>query len=166
MTRTGDTDSSSRSYAVFVENPAGSTTKQHHDEQALTPTILEDVSRPFPAAYGFVVGVPSGDGDCLDCFVLSERTLQRGETVECVPIALLEQYQNGDDDHDVIAVPLGEDPIPFLAQLDEFIADLREFIDHVFDHDPNRVLTHGALSDGPSAIALIETSLSRTNGGL
>lgn len=140
---------------VFVENPAGSLTKQHHDEVSLVPTELEPVSRPYPYAYGFVVGVLSGDGDCLDCFVLSDREVQRGETVDCVPIAVLEQYQNGDDDHDLIAVPCDEDVALFEAELERSIEQLRSFIDHVFDHDPLRTLRHGKLLGSSAAQTLV-----------
>lgn len=148
---------------VFVENPAGSSTKIHHDEDRLVPTLEETVSAPYPFAYGFVMGVPSGDGDCLDCFVVSERELQTGEIVDCYPIGLLEQYQNGLDDHDVIAVPVDEaDRIPTI-NLDEVDEALRPFIDRVFAHDPSRILAVGAMTDGPSATALIRTLLDQTN---
>ena len=144
---------------IFVENPAGSHTKVHHDEERLVPEFEERVSAPYPYAYGFVVGVPSGDGDCLDCFVISERPLATGEMVECHPVALLEQYQNTLDDHDVIAVPIDEAERIADLDLDNVVEVLREFIGKVFAHDPSRVLEVGELRDAASATQLIEQSL-------
>ena len=140
---------------VFIENPAGSTTKTHHDEERLVPTRVEEVSAPYAYAYGFVIGVPSGDGDCLDCFVLSDRPLQTGDVVDCHPVALLEQYENELVDHDVIAVPVGE--ASRIAELDinAVEATLRSFIERVFRHDSSRVLRVGRLTDAASATALI-----------
>ncbi|MEM7340071.1 MAG: inorganic diphosphatase [Actinomycetota bacterium] len=147
-------------HVVFVENPAGSTTKIHHDEERLVPTLTETVSAPFPYAYGFVIGVPSGDGDSLDCFVVSERPLASGERVECHPIGLLEQYQNGLDDHDVLAVPVDEVDRIDAIDLDEVVATLRSFMAKVFEHDPGRILDVGELWSAQRATALIEASRS------
>ncbi|MEM7275701.1 MAG: inorganic diphosphatase [Actinomycetota bacterium] len=149
---------------VFIENPAGSQTKIHHDEERLVPTLVETVSAPFPHAYGFVVGVPSGDGDCLDCFVISRRPLRTGELIRCHPVALLEQYQNGLDDHDVIAVPVDEAALIGEVDLDEVVATLRTFMGKVFEHDPGRVLEVGELRDASAATALID-QLSASSGG-
>ncbi len=144
---------------VFVENPAGSTTKTHHDEVNLVPTLVEQVSAPYPYAYGFVIGVPSGDGDSLDCFVLSSRPLATGEQLDCHPIALLEQYQNGLEDHDVLAVPADEiDLIPTI-DLDAVKAELEAHMSQVFAHDPGRVLEVGALRSAAEATSLIEELL-------
>ena len=35
-------------FTVFAENEAGSATKHHHDEKALTSSHTEEVSRPYP----------------------------------------------------------------------------------------------------------------------
>jgi len=144
---------------IFVENPAGSHTKIHHDEDRLVPEFEERVSAPYPYAYGFVVGVPSGDGDSLDCFVVSERPLATGEMVDCHPVALLEQYQNSMVDHDVIAVPVDEAELIADLDLGNIVNVLTEFIGKVFDHDPSRVLEVGELWDASAATTLIEDSI-------
>ena len=160
MTQRLDGDVLQPSSQVFIENPAGSNTKIHHDDELLVPIFEEQVSAPYPFAYGFVVGVPSGDGDCLDCFVLSDRPIRSGELVDCHPIALLEQYQNGMDDHDVIAVPVDE--IDRIADIDlaAVIETLRPFLATVFAHDPDRTIDVGDLRDAENATELIESLLS------
>jgi inorganic pyrophosphatase len=144
---------------VFVENPAGSNTKVHHDEERLIPIFEEQVSAPYPFAYGFVVGVPSGDGDCLDCFILSDRHIRSGELVDCHPIGLLEQYQNGMDDHDVLAVPADE--IDRIASIDlpAVVETLRTFLATVFAHDPDRTLDVGDFRYAEDATQLIDSLL-------
>lgn len=144
---------------IFVENAAGAWTKTHHDEEKLVPTKVEDVAHPYPYAYGFVIGVPSGDGDCLDCFIVTEQELKTGDQVDCYPIALLEQFQNGMEDHDVIAVPVDE--VDGIEQLDmgEVVARITEHIDNVFANIPDRELSVGELWDARAATALIEAGL-------
>jgi inorganic pyrophosphatase len=97
---------------VFIENEAGSTTKHHHDEKRLIPLGTEQVARPYPYPYGFVVGTTGGDGDNVDCFVITATPLRTGEMVECSPVALLEQIEDGEVDHNLLAVPAGDPEVP------------------------------------------------------
>jgi hypothetical protein len=66
---------------VFLENEAGSLTKNLHDERALTHTGGMQVSRPYPFPYGFLLDTTNEDGDNLDCFVLTRADLRRGSIV-------------------------------------------------------------------------------------
>lgn len=135
---------------VFIENEAGSTVKRHHDEKALTFLYEEAVSRPYPYPYGFVLETSAPDGDNLDCFVITQRPLSSGEIVECTPIGLLEQYDRGVVDHNVLAVLPGE-----TAELDTSLVEpLRDFIHHVFDHS-ERELTTGRLLGAPEALEAV-----------
>ena len=137
---------------VFVENEAGSTTKHHHDEKALVLLRTEEIARRYPFPYGFVVNTTGGDGDNVDCFVITDTPLRTGEIVECEPVALLEQVEDGDIDHNVLAVLSGEAPeiAPgVVAALTEFIANFRE-------HQPGVVSTVGRLLDRAAALAYVE----------
>lgn len=142
-------------FEVFVENPAGATTKIHHDEENLLPLFEEPVSWPYPYAYGFVIGVESGDGDCLDVFVISENTIPSGTRMTCVAIALLEQWQNEDDDFDVIAVPVEEVADADGIELDEVQSKISKHISEVFSHDPGRVLRVGEMLPASAAEKLV-----------
>jgi inorganic pyrophosphatase len=68
---------------VFIENEAGSLTKNLHDERSLTHTGSVPVSHPYPFPYGFLLDTTNEDGDNLDCFVLTRADLRRGIIVEC-----------------------------------------------------------------------------------
>jgi len=142
-------------FEVFVENPQGATTKIHHDEEKLVPLFEEPVSWPYPYGYGFVLGVESGDGDCLDVFVVSKNVIPSGTRLTCAAIALLEQWQNDDDDHDVIAVPIEELADADAVDLEEVRANITEHMEHVFSHDPNRTLRVGRLLPASAAEALV-----------
>ena len=132
---------------VFIENPAGAEVKRHHDEKSLVFLYEEEVSRAYPFPYGFVIGTTAPDGDNLDCFVLTRQELSSGRIVECEPVALLEQFDGGEIDHNVLAILPGES-----VELDgEVIETLREFIHHVFDHS-ERELTTGRLLDSSAAL--------------
>lgn len=142
-------------FEVFVENPQGATTKIHHDEEKLVPLFEEPVSFPYPYGYGFVLGVQSGDGDCLDVFVISKDHIPSGTRLTCAAIALLEQWQNDDDDHDVIAVPIDEFDDADSVDLEEVRANITKHMDEVFSHDPNRTLRVGRLLPASAAEALV-----------
>jgi inorganic pyrophosphatase len=137
---------------VFIENEAGSTTKHHHDEKALQPLFDEEVARSFPYPYGFVIGTTSGDGDNVDCFVITDIALRTGEILEVAPLALLEQTEAGEINHNVLAVPLGaEEHLPPGAE-----QTLRDFILNFRSHQPEVVNTAGRLLDRAAAEAFVE----------
>lgn len=155
-------------FRVFIENEAGSTIKNHHDEKALKLLFIEEVSRPYPYPYGFVLNTTSGDGDNVDCFVLTDRALATGETLEVVPVGFLEQYvsEPGSEshevdhqvDHNVLAVPVGEEPT-----LDPSVEPkLQEFIAHVFDHVEDKTLSTGELLGPQAAIDFVNASLDQS----
>ncbi len=110
---------------VFVENEAGSDIKHHYNEQTLEPIGTERVGGEYPYPYGFIPGTLAPDGDCADCFIITEQPLATGTTVECSPVALLEQTEGGITDHNVIAVPAGQ-PAP---DLDEVRARIGAFLE-------------------------------------
>ena len=111
---------------VFVQNEAGSDRKNVHDEKSLALVRSVRVSRPYPYPYGFVLGTSAEDGDNVDCFVVTPRPLRTGTIVACVPVALLEQVEDGEVDHNVLAVPQDEAP-----ELGEIVTD--RLVEHFGD---------------------------------
>ena len=136
---------------VFVQNEAGSILKHLHDEKTLVHLRTVEVSRPYPFPYGFILGTTSGDGDNLDCFVLTSQPLKTGTIVECEPVGLLEQTEDGEEDDNVLAVPAGDEGVDVEAA----VAQLRTFIAHVFDHVPGKEIATGRLLDRAAAEAHI-----------
>ncbi len=132
---------------VFIENEAGSRRKHIYDEGTLAHLRSVEVSAAYPYPYGFVLGTLGGDGAAVDCFVLTPDPLRAGTVVECEPLALLEQIEDGAIDHKVLAVPRGSE-----AALDpEVVARLRTFIAGVFAHVPGKRMELGRVLDRAAA---------------
>jgi inorganic pyrophosphatase len=136
---------------VFIENEAGSRRKNIYDERTLAHLGSVEVSAAYPFPYGFVLGTISGDGDAVDCFVLAGATLPSGTTVECEPVGLIEQIEDGEIDHKVLAVPRGSE-----ARLDAAaVAAIKTFIAGVFAHVPGKRMDIGRLLDRSAAEAYL-----------
>lgn len=86
-----------------------------------------------------------------------------GEQLDCHPIGFLEQYQNGMEDHDVLAVPTYEIDLIPTVDVAEVKAALEAHMGEVFAHDPGRVLEVGDLRRAAEATALIEERLASLN---
>ena len=135
---------------VLIENEAGSTTKHRYDERTLALTGTATVSAAYPFPYGFAIGTRSGDGDAVDCFVLTGRPLASGTVVECEPVGLLEQIEDGAVDHKVLAMLPGDAP-----PSGDAVAKLWTFAAGVFAHVPGKTMTIGRLLDRRAAEAYL-----------
>jgi inorganic pyrophosphatase len=133
---------------VFIENEAGSLVKHIHNEKTLELVDTTLVSRPYPLPYGFVLATSAEDGDNVDCFVLTKTCVRTGEIVDCNPIGLLEQIEDGAVDHKVLALICGE-----IEELgDDIKKSLIEFTNHVFDHVPGKSMTVGEFRGRQAAL--------------
>jgi len=133
---------------VFIENEAGSSTKNTFDETSLQLLGSAEVARAYPYPYGFVLDTLSGDGDCVDCFVVTDKALHTGDIVECVPVHLLEQIEDGEVDHKVLCVLAGSPDVVAAAA----VATIRAFVTSVFSHIPGKRVELGSLL-GPAEAA-------------
>jgi inorganic pyrophosphatase len=141
-------------FPVFIQNDSGSCEKHSYDEKTLAYLGSKPVSRPYPYPYGFIPGTTTADGDNLDCFILTDKDLRPGMVVSCEPIGLLEQFEDALPDHNVLAVPAGEQCLP----LEDCVLRLREFIAHVFDHVPGKQISTGRVLPVEDALRLIAES--------
>lgn len=142
---------------VFIENEAGINKKNTFDENTLVYQDTVEVARPYPFPYGFVLDTKSGDGDNLDCFVLTSKLLKSGDVVKVAPIGMFEVNDSGENDPKILAVLAGES-----ATVDEKMkAVLEDFVMHVFDNQPGKVLKVGNFLGKEEALAVIEKSLER-----
>jgi inorganic pyrophosphatase len=132
---------------VFIENEAGSFVKHLYDEKTLKLKGTTRVSRAYPLPYGFVLETSAEDGDNVDCFVLTTKPLRSREIVECEPVGLMEQIEDGQVDHKVLAALPGEE-----VKLDSNTREsLIEFASHVFDHVPGKSMKVGEFRDQKAA---------------
>ena len=140
---------------VFIENEAGKATKNIYDEKLLVWQGSVAVSRPYPLPYGFVTNTTAPDRDNVDCFVISRNALSQGQKVNCEPIGLLEQIEDEQIDHKVLARPVGEDG----TVTEVIIETLRDFIEHVFEHLPEKRIAAGAIRDAAFAATYLKEHL-------
>lgn len=136
---------------VFIENEAGSRIKHEHNEKTLEHKGTALVSRAFPWPYGFVLNTTGEDGDNVDCFVLTQRTLRTGEIVNCEPIGLVEQIEDGEVDHKIFARLPDE-----AAGLDDAAVEkFKAFALHVFEHISGKTMKIGSCCDRQTAVEYI-----------
>jgi inorganic pyrophosphatase len=82
----------------------------------------------------------------VDCFVLTEGPLKTGQLVDCVVAGLMEQFEDGHEDHNVLAVLPGT-----AVDINEEIRNrLSAFVMGVFEHIPGKRIAVGRFS-GPEA---------------
>jgi inorganic pyrophosphatase len=132
---------------VFIQNEAGSFVKRSHNEKTFELKGETQVSRAYPFPYGFILGTTAQDGGNVDCFVLTGKTLRTGQIVDCEPVGLMEQIEDGQVDHNVLAVLPGEDRL----LNSEVKLILTDFVRHVFDHIPGKNIQTGEFRDGDAA---------------
>ncbi len=87
---------------VFIENPAGINIKNIYNEKTFEFIKSRPYSRATPFAYGFIIGTKSGDGDALDCFIITNQPLKSGQRVTCEPLASLEYFEDDELDHKIL----------------------------------------------------------------
>jgi len=136
---------------AFVQNEAGSRVKHSHNEKTLELLGTSQVSRAYPFPYGFVLDTTADDGLSVDCFFLTEKPLRTGQIVECDPIGLMEQFEDGKADHNVLAVIHGEE----VLVTKKVIRTLTDFVAHVFDHIPGKTMHVGNFLSRPGALKYI-----------
>jgi hypothetical protein len=88
---------------VVVEVTAGSNLRHTYDEHTLELRSVREVASRYPYPYGFVMDTVSEDGDAVDCFILTARPLAAGIPTEAEVIGLVEQFENGEVDHKILA---------------------------------------------------------------
>jgi len=140
---------------VLIENEAGSAIKHLYDEQTFKLKSARAVLRPYPVPYGFIIGTRSGDGMCLDCFLLTEEAVPTGTIVDAQPIGMFEQIEDGKEDHNILAIRRGEK-----FELTSGVKDaLREFVLNVFADVPGKSMRVGRFLGKQAALDLIAASL-------
>ena len=77
----------------------------------------------------------------MECYLITNDTLKAGTIVECEPIGLLEQEEDGEVDHKVLASLPGQD----VTSSQELLEELRDFIYAVFAQFPEVSVTIGHI---------------------
>ena len=139
---------------VFIENEAGSNLKNLFIEDTLEFRKTVQVSAGYPFPYGFILDTKSGDGDNLDCFILTNTPLRSREIIEVEPIGMFEEIEDGEEDPKILCVLKGES-----WEIDgELQQTFKDFTEKVFSHLPNKKKEIGRFLGKEEAFKLIEKS--------
>jgi len=133
---------------VLIQVEAGSCDKKFYNERTLEYLETRRGSRPYPYHYGFIIGTSAADGDCVDCYLITTDLLQSGTIVECEPVGLLEQDEDGEADHKVLATIPGQDVELGQALLQE----LQDFIYVIFAKYPDMRVRVGPILPREAAL--------------
>lgn len=139
---------------VFVENEAGSFVKNIFNEKTLEHVTSKKVSSSYPFPYGFLPNTTSGDGDNVDCFVITDTLLESRQMVEIEVLGLLEMHEDDELDHKIIARLKSESQVFTRAHQDK----IEDFIRKVFAHIPGKKMEVGRLLSPEEAMRFIEKS--------
>ncbi|MSU45319.1 MAG: hypothetical protein EXS47_01685 [Candidatus Zambryskibacteria bacterium] len=141
---------------VIIECEVGSDQRNVFDEVTLQDKVTFTVARRYPFPYGFIQNTKSGDGDCLDCFVLTKQALKSKSMAEVEVIGMFEQFETRDgikkDDHKIIARIENEN-----VEVNEEIKNiLKEFVLHVWDYRIGKKVEVGKFYGKEEAEALVK----------
>jgi len=138
---------------VCIQVEAGSQEKKFYDETTLTYKDTRQVSKPYPYPYGFIIGTSAADGDCADCYVITQKKLKAGTIVECEPLALLEQYEGEEADHKVLATLPGQK----VAVGEKLLKELQTYIYAIFAAHPDTNVRVGPILSHEAALNYIQS---------
>ena len=137
---------------VLIQVEAGSYERHLYNEKTLEYKGSSRLSRPFPYPYGFIIGTSAADGDCVDCYIITKDYLKAGNIIECEPVGLLEQDEDGEDDHKVLAALPGQD----VELSHKLQVELRNFIYAVIDPFPDVHIRVGHILPHEAALQYIQ----------
>lgn len=140
---------------VLIQVSAGSSEKHLFDEKTLEHKETRQIPRPYyPYPYGFIPGTTGADGDCVDCYVITEEALRPGTIIDCEPVGLLEQRENDEIDHKVLAAM----PDKHVDLSEKLLKELQDFIYAVFARFPEIQVRVGSILPREAALRYIQES--------
>ncbi len=96
---------------AVIENPEGTRNKYEYDkekESVVLDRVLHSAVH-YPGDYGFIPRAYYEDGDPMDILVLTTNPTFPGCVIEVRPVGILYMDDDGEQDDNIIAVPV-EDP--------------------------------------------------------
>ena len=136
---------------MLIQVAAGSCHRKIYNERTLEYLETRPGSRPYTYPYGFIVGTSAEDGACVDCYLITSDKVTSSAIVECEPVGLLLQDEDGEIDHKILAAIPGQAVIVG----PELLQELQEFIYAIFAGYPVRV---GPILPREAALEYLQTS--------
>jgi len=94
---------------ALIEIPAGSSVKYELHEPSGRMEVDRFLAMPmaYPLNYGTFPCTLAGDGDPLDVLVLTRFPVAPGSLIRVRPVGVLRMIDRGEEDHKILAVPVG-----------------------------------------------------------
>lgn len=127
---------------VFIEAERNSKVRARYHEQSLELLGKFVVSKPYPFAYGFILGTWAPARDALDCFVITNKNVRLGESIECDPVDAFIQNEGDEEDVKVIAVDFEDQPDYGIKKC---VDEIQAFILEIFKDSPEIKISFGPL---------------------
>jgi inorganic pyrophosphatase len=137
---------------MLIQVEAGSRDKKLYNEKTLEYKGASRNPLPYPYPYGFIIGTSAEDGESVDCYLITHDKVKSGSIIECEPIGLLEQVEDGQIDHKVLATISGQS----VEAGPELREELREFIYAVFAQFPEVRVSIGRILPQEAALKHIQ----------
>ena len=119
---------------MIVEIPKGSRNKyemDHASGEIFLDRMLFTATR-YPADYGYIPDTLAEDGDPLDALALVSEPTFPGCRIRIRPIGLFLMEDQGQADHKVLGVPIGDPLWAEAASLDDVPSHLLRELEHFF----------------------------------
>jgi inorganic pyrophosphatase len=139
---------------VHIEQQCEKNKKNVFDKETgkFLKTVPIQVTYPYP--YGYILDTLAEDGGNLDCYVITDKVLTMASVVECDTIGMVEWFEDGQEDHKILAVLRGEK----YAMSEEVKHTITDFALHFFDNQPDKKYRLGNFYNADKAVELMKKS--------
>lgn len=137
---------------VLIQVARGSSERRIYDERTLEYKETQQGSIPYIYPYGFILGTRAEDDCCVDCYIVTRESLEAGSIVECEPIGLLEQDEDGEIDHKILASL----PDEKAEASQELLHEMQDFIHLLFSAHPEMHVMVGRILPREEALRHIQ----------
>ena len=158
---------------VLIEVPIGGEPVKYEFDKLSGAIFVDRILHTpmrYPANYGFIPQTLCGDGDPLDCLVMTRWPLIPGSVIRARPVAVLFLEDEAGVDEKLLAVPEASTS-PYYADVMEgsdLPAIVQQQVEHFFTHykdlEPRKWVSFKGWAGPEEAARLITAAIERANG--
>ena len=155
---------------VLIEVPIGGEPVKYEFDKASGAIFVDRIlhtSMRYPANYGFIPQTLCGDGDPLDCLVMTRWPLISGSVIRARPVAVLYLEDEAGGDEKLLAVP-ETSTSPYYADVMEgtdlpniVLQQIEHFFTHYKDLEAEKWVRVGKWGDAAAAQQVVIESIAR-----
>ena len=155
---------------VIIEIPKDAEPVKYEVDKASGAIFVDRIlhtSMRYPTNYGFIPQTLCGDGDPLDCLVMTRWPLIPGSVIRARPVAVLYLEDEAGGDEKLLAVPEAS-VSPYYADVMEgtdlpaiVLQQIEHFFTHYKDLEPEKWVRVGKWGDAEAAQRVVMESIAR-----